>query len=425
MLLSEEAKLAERNLSVVAWHIEKNPLIARDFIDTAGRPLLEPDPDEDKWTDSEIIVRREGKTKDPTWQAKGLDSKGIQGSRLRHFFGDDVITPASAYSVATQEKAIRLIDEQLTTRVKDEGQAVFIGNFNHGRDALSQLARRNSYAVLRRPSLFVPPNRAEAPKDPADPEAELQLPEVWPRRRLNQEREEKPNRFRRIHLLDDEADVGERLKREWLHVIDEGETPVGRSRFFIALDPAGGGEGDDLDFFNISVGAAHGKGEGSRLDLVISHDGRWPLGDALDYVAAYHDRFDRVGRGVAAIGVAKVMLDRWFGAALAIMRPDLRRKLVPISIGTASKEERLEALGPYARSGWLRIWQGALENLTSDPEDRPDELSFVEQWVGLGPAGLSHDDKLDGADVLCRTAIEFGGKGEKRKVRVKAGSRRA
>jgi hypothetical protein len=70
MLMSEEQKLAQRNLGVVSWHIEFNERLQRDFLDDVGRPLVEPDPDADKWTDSEIVVRR------------GSDLAG-QGPRLK------------------------------------------------------------------------------------------------------------------------------------------------------------------------------------------------------------------------------------------------------------------------------------------------------------------------------------------------------
>lgn len=422
MFLSEEQALAERNLSTVAWHIENNALMRRDFVDTAGRPLLEPDVDEDKWTDSEIVVRRAGKVKDPTWVAKGLKAKGIQGARIRHLFGDDVITPASANSPAAQAEAERLWDEQITTRVLEAGQAVILGNFNNGRDALSRIARRSTYAVLRRPSLHMPGDRSKAPEDPTDPDALEQLPEKWPRSRLQREREEKPNRFKRIHLLDESADVGEKLKIAWLSIIPPEETPASAASWIIALDPAPGGEGDDLDFFNVTVAALHGDATDTHLDIAISHDHRSSIGDQAELVAAYHDRFDRLGNGVTAIGIAKVALDRYFGGALAIMRPDLRRKLVPITIGTASKAERLEALGPFAKSGWLRIWQPAATELNSAPDDRADELSFVEQWTDFPQ--LRHDDKLDGADVACRTAGEFGYRGVTRKVKLRAAGQR-
>lgn len=418
MFLSEEQKLAERNLSVVAWHIESNELLARDFVDVAGRPLLVPDADEDKWTDSEIVLRREGKAKDPTWQAKGLEAKGIQGARLRHLLGDDVITPRSAHSPALQEKALRLWDEQVTTRVLDDGQAVIAGNFNSNRDLLSQLARRGSYAVLKRPSLHVPGKRAQAPEEPNDPDAIEQLPERWPRRRLQVEREEKPNRFRRIHLLDEHAAVGERLRVAWLNPIAPDDTPRVDVRWVMALDPAPGGESDDLDFFNVTVAALHGE----HLDLAITHDVRLPAAEQADLVAAYFDRFSRVGGGVIAVGIAKVALDRYFGGVLTVMRPDVAAKLVPIGISEASKQDRLEALGGYAKSGWLRIWEPAMTGLNSAVEDRPEELSFLEQWRDF--PSIAHDDKLDGCDVVIRTATEFGYRAQRKRARLRVSGRR-
>jgi hypothetical protein len=418
LFLSEEAGLAERNLSVVSWHIDNNVLLREDFVDVAGRPLLEPDPDEDKWTDSEIIVRRGGKVKDPTWQAKGLTGAGIQGARILHMLGDDVITPRSAGSPTVQERAINLWDTQITTRVLEDGQAVATGNYNGPADMLAKLAARTAYAVLRRPSLHVPGDRSKAPDDPRDPEAVLQVPVKWSRERLLQELDEKPNRFRRVHLLDSSAEAGERLKVAWVQVIQPENTPTGQAKWVMALDPTGEGESDDPDFFNISVGAIHGTGVDSYLDLAISHDSRMSTTEGAELVAAYHDRFSRVGQGVAAIGIGKITLDRVFGGSLKILRPDIRPKLVPIEVlkQNQSKIERLEGLGTYAKSGWLRVWEPAWIEKTSAKEDQPREPTLFEQWRDF--PNLVHDDKLDGLDVLIRTAIDYGDLGA-RPTRVK------
>ena len=86
--------MASANLGVVKWHIENNELLAHDFSDAQGRPLVYPDPEEQTWRADAMVVNRHGTYKDPTWQAKGLDSKGIHGRRLDWLLGDDVVTPA-------------------------------------------------------------------------------------------------------------------------------------------------------------------------------------------------------------------------------------------------------------------------------------------------------------------------------------------
>lgn len=403
MLLSEEEGLASANLRVVEWHIENNPLIARDFVDAEGRRLLVPDPDEDKWTDTEFVVVRRGASKDPTAQAKGLESMGIQGSRIRHLIGDDVITPRSAGSPAKRKRALELWDLSITTRVFEDGQAIIAGNFNSSRDLLSTLAARPSYSVFKRPSLHVKGKPEQPPADPTDPKAELTLPERWSRERLDRERADKPNRFRRIHLLDPHAAGGERLKVEWMTVIPADETPMDKCKFYFGLDIAVGGDSADLDFFNLTVGAAHG----DHLDIVACHDTRAEIAEQVELLAVYYDRFSRLGRGVAAIGGAKVAIDRLWRKALKMHRSDLDPKLVEVSI-PGSKEERLEGLGPPAKSGYLRVWEQAWTGLTADAEDQPAELSLSEQWTDFPE--IPHDDKLDGVDVLVRTASEFAGR---------------
>lgn len=422
MLMSEEQRLAERNLAVVSWHIEFNERIRRDFVDDLGRPLVEPDPDEEKWTDSELIVRRAGKSKDPTWQAKGIEAKGIQGARLTHLLGDDVVTPASAESAAKQRTALRLWDQQVTTRLIESGQAVVAGNFNGDRDLLATLAKRRTYRVFRRPSLHVPGHPEQAPDDPADPKAVVALPEKWSRKRLQLEREEKPNSFRRIHLLDSTAEAGERLKVAWMTLIDPSATPVAGTRWVMGLDPASGGESDDLDYFNVTVLGLHA--DNVHADIAICHDVRASAAAQGDLVAAYHDRFSRVGAGVLGIGIAKVALDNYFGGIMQILRPDIARKLTPVTVSKATKEERLEALGPFAKSGWLRCWDTAWDQLTSAENDQPQELTLFEQWRDFTPTGLRHDDKLDGLDVAQRAATELGYKGRVRTVKLKPAGRR-
>lgn len=415
MLLSEGAGLAEKNMSVVRWHIEHNERLASDFRDKTGAPLVRPSEDEQKWNESEITIQRLGTSKDPTWQARGLDSIDPQGSRLTYLIGDDVTTPRTANSPTMQEKSLRLWDTQFTMRVLDHGQAIVAGNYNHPRDMLSSLAGRPAYAVLKRPALHVPGDPSKAPDDPTDPDAIESLPEKWPRRRLEEARHEKPNRFRRIFLLDSRAEQGERLKVEWVTLISAEETPRD-CVYVMAVDPAPGGEGDDDDFFNVTVGALHRE----HLDLIVSHDMRGTTTDQVELVSAYYDQFANRDGGVRAIGGAKVSLDRYFRGALAIHREDIGRKLVEVSIPGSKTdritEERLEGLGPYAKNSYLRIRETAWVELTSAPEDRHQELSLSEQWRDF-PA-IPHDDKLDGADVLVRTALEHGGRGRKRKVKV-------
>lgn len=404
MIASEEEGIASANLGVVAWHIENNELLARDFVDSEGRPLVYPDTTEDVWRRDAITVARDGTSKDPTWQAKGLDSKGIQGRRLDVLIADDLITPKNASSPALRKRALDFWDLQFETRLVATGQGIICGNFNDNRDLLSTLSMRSNYELFRRPSLHRPDDPTLPPTDAdmGNPDKSIETwPNVWPRERLLAEKIAKPNRFRRIHLLDSRAEMGEQLKVDWVQVIQPVQTPMKYARYFITLDPAPGGVGEDLDFFNISVGALH---EGN-LDLVESRDIRADTPRQVELVGLIHDRYQRMGRGVIAIGGAKITLDRYMRGALTVKRPDLAHKIVEISV-PGHKEERLEALGPYAQSGYLRIWESAWMGLTSDHIDQWQELSLMEQWRDF-PHG-KHDDKLDGLDILCRTAREFG-----------------
>lgn len=218
--------------------------------------------------------------------------------------------------------------------------------------------------------------------------------------RLKREQAEKPNRFQRIFLLSATAEHGEKLLTHWMRLIKPEETPLSECRFYMSLDPAPGGEVEDLDFFNISVGASHS----GYLDLIESYSFRSSIPEQVNLIGQFYDRFSRIGNGVIAIGVAKVALDRYFRGAVTIGRPDLEDKLVPVSV-PGHKDERLEALGPYAKTGYIRCWAEVWTSLTAAPLDRFQEMSLMEEWKSF-PLGR-HDDRLDGLDLLIRTSREF------------------
>jgi hypothetical protein len=399
MLLSEEEGMATQNLSVVAWHILHNDYIKADFSDDRGRPLVVPDEEEKTWRDDAIVVRRKGTSKDPTWQAKGIDSKGIQGRRLDWLIGDDLITPANAFSPARRESALRVWDMQITTRLVEDGRALVAGNFNDPHDLVSTLAARSAYTSFIRPAIGHKDDPSRA-CDIGDPDGVPLWEDNWPIDRLSREKLEKPNRFQRIFLLSATSEQGERLLVHWMRLIKPEETPLDECAFFMAIDPAPGGETEDLDFFNITIGAS----SKANLDIVESFNMRGDVTRQVALVGQFHDRFQRMGRGVTAIGGAKIAMDRYFRGALTIHRPDLEHKYVAVSVPGA-KEERIEALGPYAQTGYVRCWDHVWTQQTADPEDRYQEMTLFEEWKSF-PLGR-HDDRLDGLDVLIRTAREF------------------
>lgn len=403
MLLSEEEGMAKGNLAVISWHILNNEELQRDFVGPDGGPLVFPDPQVGIWRDDSIVVNRPNVvSRDPTWQAKGLDSKGKHGRRLDVVIGDDVVTPRNSGSPAMRKSALDAIELEVQTRVVEGGQFLVAGNFNDSKDLLSTLATRARWQMFKRPSMHVAGEPSMAPKESEFDTAALTWPANWNRSRLLTEHRDAPNRFRRIHLLDPRAEHGDRLNTGWVTRVAEelGAALLRYAKFFIAVDPAPGGDTADLDFFNVSVGAL----TSGHLDLVQSLDVRAPLPRQAELVGILHDSYARLGFGVTAIGGAKIAMDRYFRGGLGMVRPDLKHKIEEISV-PGDKETRLEGLGPYAQSGWFRVWEPVWTALTSSPADQPQELSFEEQWREF-PYG-NHDDKLDGADLLIRTAEEF------------------
>lgn len=405
MLVSEEQDLAKRNLGVTAWHIEFNEAIASDFIDVDGNRLLEPDPGEDKWTDEAIVVRRPGVSKDATWQAKSLESQGVQGSRLRHLIADDIVTPLTAHSPAKQRKAKHLFDVQFMRRVLEEGQALVAGNFNSSRDLLSDLAGRKSWRVMKRPSLHVAGDPEKGPQDPRDPEAVETMPERWPRRRLLAELAASPSTFVPVHLLRTSSETGDELRTEWVERIALSQVPR-KHRIILGLDPAPGAETDpDPSFFALTIAALSAK----HLDVLASIAVRIETTEQVELLAKYATAY----APVRAIAVAKIALDRYFEGAVLVGHPELRPLMHPVSISDGSTtpgrpKARLAALGTPAYSGWLRVVETAWTEQTSALEDSEQEESLSEQWR-LYPE-QRHDDRLDALDVTVRAATDLMGR---------------
>lgn len=401
MLMSEEEGMAAGNLAVLQWHVVNNEYLARDFCDDRGAPLIVPSPDEQVWREDAMVVRRSHPSRDPTWQAKGLDSKGVHGRRLDWYIGDDVVTPRNAHSPAMRKRALDTFDLQVETRLVADHHAVLAGNFNDPKDLLSTVGTRKRWSEFRRPSCHVPGDPAQAPRE-SDLRAGAFVPlwpQVWPADRLLVEYEDKPNRFRRIHLLDPRAEHGERLQVGWVQRVQPEATPLQQCKWFIGVDPAAGGETEDLDYMNITVCGLH-----AHLDLVQTLDVRAPLGRQGQLLGVLHDTYNRMGLGVTAIGAPKGAMDNYFRDAFKMARPDLAHKLEPMP-QPGNKQDRLEGLGPYAQTGWLRVWEPAWDLLTSDDADQLQELSLYEQWRDF--PYINHDDKLDGLWLTIKTAEQF------------------
>lgn len=404
-LLSEEEGMAINNLSVVKWHIEHNDILKADFADQQGRPIVRPDETEPLWASDAIITSRPGTSKDPTWQAKGLNSSGVQGRRLDWLIGDDIITPLNAFSEAMRTTALRSWDMQFTTRLVRDGRAIVAGNFNDPHDLVSTLSRRAEYRVFRRPAYSVPGKPTQW-RDPSHADCVPLWPSNWDRERGLREKREKPTSFQRIFGLTASDEKGSKLRTDWVTLIDDEETPLPYCEFFISLDVAVGGEGetDDLDYTTISVGAVHG----AHIDLIESFAMRESLTEQIDMLATLHDRYQRIGKGVIKIVGAKVAMDRLMRSAVTIKRPDLAPKLEPVSV-PGDKKSRLEGLGPHARTGYLRVRRSVWDAQTSADADRSQEMTLHEEWKEF-PNGR-HDDRLDGVDVLLRGAREFDEQG--------------
>lgn len=101
----------------------------------------------EKWTDSQITVRRPYGVKDPTLVAVGIDG-GLPGSRLDWILVDDLLNLGNTRTQDGRDHAFTFIDSSVLSRLEADGQ-IFVNNSAwHPDDVLHRLEKLG-WATLR------------------------------------------------------------------------------------------------------------------------------------------------------------------------------------------------------------------------------------------------------------------------------------
>lgn len=123
---SENQTLAERFMRANRRVIEQNALLIEDF-----GPFKPETPE--KWTQTELIVRRTSTSPSPTWRAVG-SGETVQGGRSDWIFGDDIADLENSRTQLQRERLVEWVDgDLLGTLEPTTGHGLFVGTAkNHG-----------------------------------------------------------------------------------------------------------------------------------------------------------------------------------------------------------------------------------------------------------------------------------------------------
>lgn len=127
--------LAERFMRANRRELETNALLIEDF------GPFKPDPAE-KWTQTELIVRRDSTSQSPTWRAVG-SQKPVQGGRSDWVIGDDLADLENSMTQRGRDKLQDWFEGDLMGTLEPTGRGLVIGTAKHNDDLLMRIERKS------------------------------------------------------------------------------------------------------------------------------------------------------------------------------------------------------------------------------------------------------------------------------------------
>lgn len=124
---STNQDLAQRFMRANRREIETNELLIEDF-----GPFKPDEPE--KWTQTELIIRRSSSSPSPTWRAVGTGEK-TQGGRSDWVLGDDIADIENSRTQMQRERLVEWVDGDLLGTLEPEtGHGLFVGTAKNNGD---------------------------------------------------------------------------------------------------------------------------------------------------------------------------------------------------------------------------------------------------------------------------------------------------
>ena len=205
-IVAQSATKAKAILQTIKKYIESSDELHQVF------PSLRPG---EPWTDSRLVVQREGFIKDPSVVAYGVNGD-ITGTRVDGLVIDDILTEKNTRTKAMREKMYTFVFRTLWDRVeKPDGWIVFMGNAWHPDDLLHRLERgtHNTDAKRDESEMSWHVERIRV----LTPDGQSTWPERFPMHVIEGMRDEfGPLEFARKYLCEARSDEDARFKRVYI-----------------------------------------------------------------------------------------------------------------------------------------------------------------------------------------------------------------
>ena len=294
-LVSNTSGMAEKLLSAIKQHIERNPRVREVF------PELVPSTRKGApWHLSAIEVERTSLAKEPSILAVGVGG-ALVGSRTDLMVLDDVLDFENTRTVEQMKKTIDWFDSTAFTRLQDDeasseyARCWFIGTPWHPEDILHVVGAREGWAKRRYSAVR---NPAASPHDwiPI-------WPEQWSVARLKRRfAGMTPMNFARKYLCVVRLDSASRFKQEWLDTATaagKGRRPLHtqpvlpngrRWSCFTGVDLGIGQdeEHDETALFTIALD------ERQRRHVIQIEAGRWTGPEIVSRIRETHWRYNSI-----------------------------------------------------------------------------------------------------------------------------------
>lgn len=170
-VLSATQPTAIKFLRPMKSYIEHSQELRATFPDLKRGPV---------WQETQFIVERSSKAKDPSFQALGIET-AILGARLDWLVVDDLLNHPNTKTKGQRDDVFAKLHSTLFGRMTRNSKIILLGTAWHKHDALHRLARRKMWFCRR-----FPVER----KSPKTGKRESTWPERWSLDRIDEKREE-------------------------------------------------------------------------------------------------------------------------------------------------------------------------------------------------------------------------------------------
>jgi hypothetical protein len=238
------------------------------------------------WSETNIIIDRDTRSKDPSIAVYGTGSRSVLGSRIDLLILDDIITLDNAYNESKRQDVIDWVQSELMGRLTDGARVWFVGNAYHPDDLLHFLAKNPIYRSYRFPVLR--------------PDGESIWPDHWSQDRIAFKRQELgPHEFARQMLCLPRDEGAAKFRREWIDACmkrGDQKTPTFALeyvpqgyRVITGVDLGVGKKNSDLTcLFTICI---HPNEDREVLEI---QSGRWSGPEIVTRLEDVHNRFQSI-----------------------------------------------------------------------------------------------------------------------------------